>query len=120
MLRTIFKRLLCFLAFFVLFACNHKPQSITPASINIEMFGTWQNGSGCQATFAKVNDRLVLTKFTDGKNNTLSNIVLISKKVSIMTTFKPQNAEVDFNGSFLEGVVIINTHCTQPLHKVDN
>ncbi len=120
MLRKIFKTLLCFLALFALFACSHKQQSTTPASINIEMFGTWQNGSGCQATFAKINDRLVLTKFTDGKNDTLTNIILISKKVSIMTTFKPQNAEVNFSGSFLEGVVIINTHCTQPLHKVDN
>lgn len=120
MQRKTVRSIICFLALFGIFACSHKPQSTTPASINIEMFGTWRNDNGCQATFAKVNDRLVLTKFTDGKNDTLSNIILISKKVSIMTTFKPQNAEVDFSGSFLEGVVIINTHCTQPLHKVDN
>jgi hypothetical protein len=84
------------------------------------MFGTWRNDNGCEATFARVNDRLVLTKFTDGKKDTLSNIILVSKKVSIMTTFKAQNAEVDFSGSFLEGVIVINTHCTQPLHKVDS
>lgn len=117
----IFRNILCFLGLVSLISCNHesKKPSISPA-INIEMFGSWRSDNGCAATFAKINDRLVLTKFTDEKNNTLSNIILISKKISIMTTFKPENKEVDFSGSFLEGVIIINSHCTGPLHKVDN
>jgi hypothetical protein len=118
--RIFFSVIIFFLVLCTLSACNHKSGTTTPSSINIEMFGTWRNDSGCVATFTTINDRLVLAKFTNGKKDTLSNIILLSKKVSIMTTFKPQNAEVDFSGSFLEGVVIINTHCTDPLHKVDS
>lgn len=101
-----------------LIACNHKAKS--QLAINVEMLGVWSNDSGCTASFAKVNNNLVLTRFTDERNNILNNIILISKKVSIMTTFKPQDAAVHFSGSFLEGVIIINTHCNTPLHKVDN
>jgi hypothetical protein len=101
-------------------SCNHKPSTVVPASINIEMFGSWGNDKGCMATFTKINNRLFLTKFIDEKNNTLNNIILDSKKVSIMTSFKAQNSKINFNGSFLEGVIIINTYCTQPLHKIDN
>ena len=100
----------------LLVACGHKAKP--KSTINVEMLGNWSNDSRCVATFAKIHDNLVLTRFTDGKNNVLKNVFLISKKVSIVTTFKSQNPDINFSGSFLEGVIVIDNYCTEPLHKL--
>lgn len=113
------RNVILFIISMLLLGCIHKAGSESASNINIEMFGSWSNDSGCAATFAKVNNGIVLSQFTDGKANMLSDVSLISKKISIMTTFKAENTKVKFSGSFLEGVVIIDTYCTQPLHKID-
>lgn len=102
----------------LLAGCSHK--TTKSSTINVEMVGSWKNTTGCSATFTKTNDQLVLESFTDGRQNSLSDILLKSEKISIMTTFKAQNAKVNFSGSFVEGVVIIKDYCTEPLHKTDS
>jgi hypothetical protein len=104
---------------FMLGACAHKNDEKTKLAINVEIIGSWRNESGCVASFAKADDKLVLTSFADGKEHNFSNLPLLTKKESIMSTFKSQNPEINFNGNFLEGVIIINNYCTEPLHKVD-
>lgn len=116
----VFNNILLIFILFILVGCSHKTKPELVSGINIEMFGSWRNDNGCDATFAKVKNNLVLIKFTDEKSNQLSNIILMSKKISIMTTFKAQDSKLDFSGSFLEGMVIINSYCSQPLHKIDN
>lgn len=105
----------------LMLGCEHKnQQSDAPANINVEMFGTWGNNSGCSATFSRDKNQLILEHFNDGKNYSLNQIILDSKKESIMTTFKSQSPQIIFSGNFLEGVIVIDKYCSEPLHKIDN
>jgi hypothetical protein len=111
------KLLIIFLCISIV-ACKQVDKN--KSTINVEMVGAWANSSGCEAHFTKLNNKLFLTKFTNKNNYTLSNIHLKSQKVSIMTTFKAENPTINFSGNFLEGVIIINNYCSQPLHKITN
>lgn len=99
---------------------HENPPPSIPDNINIEMFGSWANENGCSATFAKDKDKIFLVKFSDGHDRVYNDIILFSKKESILTKFEAMNHNLKFSGTFVEGVIVINDYCTDPLHKIDN
>lgn len=86
--------------------------------INPEIFGQWKSDDNCQLVLERSDDKVVLVRF-DSNNQHLHNIRLIAYKESIMTKFRAESENV-FRATFLEGVIMIDNYCKQPLHKTDN
>ncbi len=106
-----------FQATFMLTGCKHKS---TSNLINPEFIGIWKSDNGCSMTLAKNVNTLVLLKYTDSKQHNFTNIRLKLAKDSIGTKFSSLDNKIPFSGLYLEGEMIIDNYCNQPLHKIGN
>lgn len=102
---------------FFCISCSHKDK-LKNVEVNPEIFGQWKSDGSCQLLLEKSGDRVKLVRF-DSDDQHLQNVNLIAYKESIMTKFKSESNDI-FRASFLEGVIMVDKFCKQPLHKVDN
>lgn len=98
-------------------ACQaHAP----PSAVNVELIGRWSDGQACTAELAMVTGQLELRQL-DASAQHLRQQALISWKDGVISKFKAANPQVDFSGSYSEGLMLIDDkYCQQALHKINN
>lgn len=97
--------------------CSKPP--LKTVAINPEILGQWRSNDGCFLHLAQQHESLLLLSFTSPDNYQLRNLPLVITPHSILTKFNAKVAAL-FSAEFLEGVIMVNQHCQQPLHKVAN
>lgn len=98
----------------ILSACHQK--SPKTDYINAELFGHWVN-STCVIDITKANNHYLVTKFINHNGDNFNNLELTSHKDGIIIRFSAKDNTIQFDGSFAEGMLIINKYCNAPLHK---
>jgi len=105
--------LVIFISLISLLACVKKKET----NLNlVELVGTWSN-SECNARFKIVNNNLVLISFSNN-NIKLNNLTLNNNKYGIWLFITSPNS--NFKASYLEGNLMINNYCHEPLNKISN
>ncbi len=102
-------------------ACEQKKVE-KKIEVNPEIMGMWKSDDGCQLILEKNGNDITLVKFSTANASDVgyTNLQLKAYKESIMTKFKPVENSIHLNISFLEGVIMVEQYCKQPLHKTDN
>lgn len=96
-----------------------RDQRATNSSDNIhrELWGSWSNEQGCDAKFTHRNKNLILSSFNNNRYF-FKDIALTTQKNGIITYFAAHTLK--FSGSYVEGALIIDNYCKEPLHKIGN
>jgi hypothetical protein len=110
------KNVLFLLGAFFLHSCDQaKPQVQNQPANSIELNGIWENEQGCILEFTHKHKELYLVKFKDGHGNLIFNQRLNTHKTGIIVYFNSQN----LSGTYVEGILMVESGCHNPLHKVD-
>lgn len=124
--------LLTIVTFWLLELTGCKPTQHT-TNINREIFGSWSDDQGCTAVFIpmptadnKGMHQLILESFKDNNHHLFKNITLTAKKYGVATQIKADvttnttTHASKFSGNYQEGILLIDTYCAAPLHKISN
>ncbi|MBP9742196.1 MAG: hypothetical protein KBD37_02455 [Burkholderiales bacterium] len=100
-----------------LIGCKHHATNASQNNIHRELWGNWSNDRGCNATFIHRDNNLILSSFRNNQYY-FKDIALTTQKNGIITYFTAPT--IKFNGNYVEGVLIINNYCQEPLYKIGN